>query len=1226
MTNPIINTAIKVMPDKLQVQWGMTIEDKKLLWAHDNLELRLYCDPPLTLTNCQPTTDLFPTDKSSSMEASVSLFGVGGFSGGKSEDRKRFFASPMAEDEDGHYYPVRIDVSDFEILDASAIYPAITWTPVDSDWLDSDFQVSVVMGRTVDGKFKILYRPDPYKHDSDDIVRTTPPTDITHPTKIFKADELYVFISYARPQQPIAEQIEAFLKSAGVKVFRDTSDIHKGANWDMTIEKALKQSHRMVLLLSDASMPYRKEVHREWFYFDQKQKPIYPIYIEDCELHTRMYAYNYIDAREDLQTALDYLLTELQRDFDRPDSITGADKVGVFEGVETEERTLPEAMQALLDAIQTPDGGVVFSVPQATEIKDHKPKDSTEYYLGRVAEWSLPRYQLDNRFVNLTLLLDKGEDAQQRWQAEGFRFNDLRDVLSKVDDPALVLLGAPGSGKSTLLRRLQLDHSMDQIRDETHQVSFFIQLNGHRAHDGKIPTPRDWLNSHWKQRYPNLPSLDTYLQDGKVLLLLDALNEIPHSSTQEYRQRVEYWRTLTQEVIQAGNRVLFSCRSLDYSSTLSSPDLRVPQIEVQPMDDEQVRRFLNVYTPAHENLIWNELEGSPQLKLFRTPYFLKLLCEQVEATREIPKGRASLFTGFVRQTLARELHRELFRPNTLLSDRDHRKLSLKAWRNPFDLPERGILIPRLSHLAFTMQEQGLESEGAQVRIDYDDACDLIDHERDEDILKAGVSLNVLDEDITQSEIIFFHQLLQEFFAARELSKTPNPDLVHVEWQADKVSPSLDDTIASLADGDPLPALPQTGWEETTLTAAPMAKKPEDFIRNLIDHNLALAARCASSAEISISEDLKQDIQQRLINRTQDMTADLRARISAGLALGELGDPRFERKTGQYGDYLLPPMIDIPADTYPIGDDNGQYDRERPAHTIDLEAFQIGQFPVTNAEYALFMEAKGYEDEQWWDTDEALAWLRGEGSTEGQKQTWRDNKRTIESWPDGHIDSLVTENKITTEQANQWRAIRDMTDEQLEKELEEAFPAGTTYRQPGFWNDSHFNNPTQPVVGVTWFECRAYCNWLSAQSKQTYRLPSEVEFEASARGTEGRQYPYGETFDVTRSNTFESHIRRTTPIGIFNNATPEGAYDLTGNAYTWTRSIFAEHLPYPYNNIKEREDVNRTNVSRVLRGGGWASLSSAARSAIRFCLLANLRVDYYGFRVCASPFSVGFTDH
>jgi len=277
---------------------------------------------------------------------------------------------------------------------------------------------------------------------------------ITPPPKTFDESDLYVFISYARPDQAVAEKVEAFLKAAGVRVFRDTSEIREGANWDMTIETALRECGRMVLLLSSASMPYRKEVHREWFYFDQKRKPIYPLYIQDCDLHSRLFAYNYMDARADLQSALDRLLKELGRDFDLPEASTGADQVGVFPDVDVEPRTLPQALADLLVAVRDPVGSVVLSVEQANAIKDHKPADLTEYRLGRIAEWSLPRYALDNRFVNLTLLLDKGESDPQRWQkAEDFRFNDLREVLAKVDDPALVLLGAPGSGKSTLLRR-----------------------------------------------------------------------------------------------------------------------------------------------------------------------------------------------------------------------------------------------------------------------------------------------------------------------------------------------------------------------------------------------------------------------------------------------------------------------------------------------------------------------------------------------------------------------------------------------------------------------------------------------------------------------------------------------------------------------------------------------------------------------------------------------------
>src|SRR5881394_343925 len=82
-----------------------------------------------------------------------------------------------------------------------------------------------------------------------------------------------------------------------------------------------------------------------------------------------------------------------------------------------------------------------------------------EYRRGRIAEWSQPRYEIDRRFVKLTLVLDKGPDSQQRWEPATLPpFDDLGEVLRKTADrPALVVLGAPGRGKSTLLRRLERD-------------------------------------------------------------------------------------------------------------------------------------------------------------------------------------------------------------------------------------------------------------------------------------------------------------------------------------------------------------------------------------------------------------------------------------------------------------------------------------------------------------------------------------------------------------------------------------------------------------------------------------------------------------------------------------------------------------------------------------------------------------------------------------------------
>ncbi|MFN6201013.1 MAG: SUMF1/EgtB/PvdO family nonheme iron enzyme, partial [Acidobacteriota bacterium] len=429
----------------------------------------------------------------------------------------------------------------------------------------------------------------------------------------------------------------------------------------------------------------------------------------------------------------------------------------------------------------------------------------------------------------------------------------------------------------------------------------------------------------------------------------------------------------------------------------------------------------------------------------------------------------------------------------------------------------------------------------------------------------------------EEDLAFYHQLLQEYFAARRHARQTDPTLVHVEHEVDRVAEPLDKTVARIAAGDLLPPLPQTGWEETTLTAVAMARDPVAFLRQLIPHNLPLAARCAKSGEIRQSpelERLRDEIREKLLEWTQSEKVDLRARIAAGEALGLIGDPRFQRRQGKNGDYIAPPLVEIPAGSYPIGDDRSGYNDEKPAHLVELTAYRIGAFPVTNAEYRCFIDAGGYEEECWWETEAARYWRR-EGGAEGSRQTWQAFRHNLQvNWTEQSLRDLVEQGKATPEQVDDGLETRTWTDEEFQSWLEDKYPSGEVYRQPEFWNDQRFNNPQQPVVGVTWFEARAYCSWLTATAGlegQVYRLPTEVEFEAAARGRKGRAFPYGEKFDSARCNTFESHIRRTTPVGIFDNATPEGAYDLSGNAFTWTSTIYdKERFQYPWRR-DERED-------------------------------------------------------
>jgi hypothetical protein len=192
-------------------------------------------------------------------------------------------------------------------------------------------------------------------------------------------------------------------------------------------------------------------------------------------------------------------------------------------------------------------------------------------------------------------------------------------------------------------------------------------------------------------------------------------------------------------------------------------------------------------------------------------------------------------------------------------------------------------------------------------------------------------------------------------------------------------------------GDPLPPLPATGWEETTLLAAAMveAADQETFVDLLTIFNLPLAARAAAVPEVRVSDGLMERIQNELLERIGDAGADLRARIAAAEALGELrvgelDDSRFQRRTGPLGDYLFPSLVPIPGGTYIIGDDQGEYQDETPAHQVPIAAFEIGIFPVTNAEYRVFMDAGGYEEERWWETEATRAWRDGKGSNAGQK--------------------------------------------------------------------------------------------------------------------------------------------------------------------------------------------------------------------------------------------------
>ena len=857
-----------------------------------------------------------------------------------------------------------------------------------------------------------------------------------------------------------------------------------------------------------------------------------------------------------------------------------------------------------------------------------------EYRASRIAEWSLPRYRLDERFVALSMLVDTGsESAGDRWVSKDMRFDQLTELMDTVHSPALVLLGSPGSGKSTLLRRLELELAAASVcGHDADRVTYSVPLNEVRSLDpGSSWSPLGWLAERWRTRHRMLPGLEELLAQGRVTLLLDALNEIPHADPLVLRARILELKDFLHNYIlgQPGNRMVISCRSLDYSAPLSTPLMRVPQVRIEPMDDQQVKRFLQAYSPLHWQETWQQLEGSRQLEVLRSPYFLRLLSEQIESKGRMPLGRADLFTGFVRKAVHREVEREnrLFSPDTLMTGRDIRRITLGRWSTSYDLPEQGILLRKLALLAYKMQSGGIGAEGLQVRIDYEEALDFLADERDEDIVRAGVSLSVLDEDPASDEVMYVHQLVQGYFAGRELARAPEPELVRAEWRADRTSPSVSEVIAGLESEDPLPVLPQTGWEETTLLAAAMTEDPESFVTELMETNLALAGRCATQADVlpGLKLDLLDRLRSALVARSREAEADIRDRIACGHVLGELGDPRFVRNSGPHGSFLLPPLVRIPGGNYPIGDDEvidfstGTTSAHMPAHRVKIAVFEIGQFPVTNAEWACFVTAGGYQDEEWWDGDADRAWLRGEITVATIHSSIKSMVARYVANP-ALMDEMFESGSWDLEQYERGKRRVMMTEVELEAHLLDLYPGGPA-TEPKFWFDQRFNRPSQPVVGVCWYEARAYSRWLSEQSGTPFRLPTEVEWEAAARGMEGRRFAFGEAFESQRTNTSESHVRQPTPVCVYPGGdTDLGVSDMTGNVWEWTSSAYGTEYDtpefgYPYRADDGREEQDTSeDMRRVVHGGSWLSTRDRACAAIRYGGVPIGRSDDHGFRL------------